>query len=1203
MPLERSIPGKGPKKSAAATTTASEQVIPHRLRSQAAAEASEQGSAKSNRIGKERWTTTQSRPAREFGAALGKETFERVTGSYTPKGELSPAWDSNMDDLTVPFHRSTPSHELEDDQIDEVVDVQGVKSLSRRPAVRLDISAGNAAGAAAVTATTVTEVSSYDRLRFRNTTAIIAGQTTSVACTARDTTVMVDSTVSNCMSTAGVVSEARSMPLVSSTTHQSMNVPVTSTNPFVGQGAVSSVLSISSAAATGAESRLAEGLDLQRMTLSPIPSLFGTVPRRTAATTLTYVDKSLEGGARGQGSQERAATEVLVAKGHHLMEVYRMEFQPLNVNSFTPAMLQELCTEANNHKRSLARVEEKLISAPHVDRIRATFATTRAGFVDFISRAQRRICEAGPDWKTPRAPAAAAPAAVAPAAVAPTPQRGPSALSVSLKRDRVIAQEHRLIEEMMGVMEEAKAMQREAPEGDTHIRTLFEKCKGVKERAAELAKEALALYTDAADAELESAAKALYDCMQLMQATARDAYARLSDIKVNARIGIGGGAKDLDFPAPTFSGAADEDVYKFLDLFDQYVDARGFSDMAALRALRTVCIKGQLAITCADMEAVKEIRSYLLDVYGQPRVLLESRLKEVMKLGKCPTFPAEKRRDWMIRMQNQLNYLMKICRKFHLVDELMFSPVLGFVHENLPSRVHQDYLEGVGELPREQRTRRRLFNETITVIAKQVLQASADVNTNHVLGLKQAERVFPKKTANLVQLVESASDESEDSEAREVVVVQAKPKKAKPKKKPVEAAHPVIITVDYTDPKAVGCVACPGKHTHMFYCPEFQRAGMDDRVQIAKAQGACRRCLRSDSELDLSDRRAWFARHEANCKTEWTCKYEWTCGKASPGAQLHMLLCKRHARHNKDLEGQFIKSLDQNLIKQGVRFFFSNFAINPMPPPQQAAAASLVPSTPDQAIYMMQSVYNGAGEDLLMFYDSGCSVAAISERASIALGSRNLIPGPLELNVAGGQVVQNRGGLDEFELELFDDKGCVQMRGLVMETVTNPFARYSLLEAYEDLRREYGQGEGSALPLVPDEIGGSKVDVMVGIKYLAFFPELVFSLPSGLGIFESRFRSLCGRRGVIGGPHHSWAHATEQIEYMSAYAFLLAELRAYQAQASALDVGWQALGSGTCDQPWLDDDRDCGCWCHAGEAIFSLQENMREFNDAERIGF
>ena len=47
---------------------------------------------------------------------------------------------------------------------------------------------------------------------------------------------------------------------------------------------------------------------------------------------------------------------------------------------------------------------------------------------------------------------------------------------------------------------------------------------------------------------------------------------------------------------------------------------------------------------------------------------------------------------------------------------------------------------------------------------------------------------------------------------------------------------------------------------------------------------------------------------------------------------------------------------------------------------------------------------------------------------------------------------------------------------------------------------------------------------VVGIKYLKYFPEAVYKLPSGLTIYKSPFISPDGTRGVVGGPHHVFTH-------------------------------------------------------------------------------
>ena len=41
---------------------------------------------------------------------------------------------------------------------------------------------------------------------------------------------------------------------------------------------------------------------------------------------------------------------------------------------------------------------------------------------------------------------------------------------------------------------------------------------------------------------------------------------------------------------------------------------------------------------------------------------------------------------------------------------------------------------------------------------------------------------------------------------------------------------------------------------------------------------------------------------------------------------------------------------------------------------------------------------------------------------------------------------------------------------------------------------------------------------MIGIKYLRYYPEKIFQLPSGLSIYKSWFKNSDGSRGVIGGP-------------------------------------------------------------------------------------
>ena len=42
---------------------------------------------------------------------------------------------------------------------------------------------------------------------------------------------------------------------------------------------------------------------------------------------------------------------------------------------------------------------------------------------------------------------------------------------------------------------------------------------------------------------------------------------------------------------------------------------------------------------------------------------------------------------------------------------------------------------------------------------------------------------------------------------------------------------------------------------------------------------------------------------------------------------------------------------------------------------------------------------------------------------------------------------------------------------------------------------------------------------MIGIKYLRYYPQVIFQLPSGLTIYKSLFHNPDGGRGIIGGLH------------------------------------------------------------------------------------
>jgi hypothetical protein len=57
---------------------------------------------------------------------------------------------------------------------------------------------------------------------------------------------------------------------------------------------------------------------------------------------------------------------------------------------------------------------------------------------------------------------------------------------------------------------------------------------------------------------------------------------------------------------------------------------------------------------------------------------------------------------------------------------------------------------------------------------------------------------------------------------------------------------------------------------------------------------------------------------------------------------------------------------------------------------------------------------------------------------------------------------------------------------------------------------------------------GTGVGVIIGIKYLKYYPKLLLMLPSGLSVYKAKLLSASGNQEVLGGPHAAWAFAHAQ---------------------------------------------------------------------------
>ena len=107
------------------------------------------------------------------------------------------------------------------------------------------------------------------------------------------------------------------------------------------------------------------------------------------------------------------------------------------------------------------------------------------------------------------------------------------------------------------------------------------------------------------------------------------------------------------------------------------------------------------------------------------------------------------------------------------------------------------------------------------------------------------------------------------------------------------------------------------------------------------------------------------------------------------------------------------------------------------------------------------------------------------------------------------------------------------MSGLCMGKVTATLPIYQLNEAEKDINKIWNKLKNKSdvkkLPKLSKTVGGD-TDIMVGTKYLKYFPNKVIKLKTGLTLYESAFRSHDGTRGVVGGPHRSFTQTGKQFQ-------------------------------------------------------------------------
>ena len=154
---------------------------------------------------------------------------------------------------------------------------------------------------------------------------------------------------------------------------------------------------------------------------------------------------------------------------------------------------------------------------------------------------------------------------------------------------------------------------------------------------------------------------------------------------------------------------------------------------------------------------------------------------------------------------------------------------------------------------------------------------------------------------------------------------------------------------------------------------------------------------------------------------------------------------------------------------------------------------------------------------------------------------------PISTGGVGNTEVKSSHGIFQIKLKLLNGSEATFSR-VCLDQITVKFPQNPLKGIVEeDIAAGYKrQGNSSRdLPQLPQSVGGD-TDFMLGIKYLRYYPEKVFQLPSGLTIYRSWFQNADGTRGVGGGPHKMFTE-TEPRYHMNTATFLSDQYKLFKA--------------------------------------------------------
>ena len=375
---------------------------------------------------------------------------------------------------------------------------------------------------------------------------------------------------------------------------------------------------------------------------------------------------------------EQAIRDRHVAAATAKMLCEEEDLDDLDLTSVPQDYVEDLIKQSESGKRVLREafayleLNDPMFTGDKKDELQKTKTT----FINFVKRGQIFLRQKQDN---------------VPAATYPQNKQG----EIFVKRTRVTNRKDKIVNNMQSLIDEFTKLCAISPETDQHAAKLLDKYTDFKSQTADLIKDANELSKDAIDINATDDAVIIDDMAQMLKDASVEAKETLMDVKDKFGLVPSSNIKSgsSDAKKPLFSGETSKegqlDFYSFQDDFWKYIGTRTASSAEQLRILTQDCLVGRPKISCKNFKSIDEVFVHLKKRYGNPKIMFDTKLGEIRKLGACP--PALiKQREWFENVHEKVEYLVELSEKFNLMSLLEHSGLSAEIRAGLPKDLHKD---------------------------------------------------------------------------------------------------------------------------------------------------------------------------------------------------------------------------------------------------------------------------------------------------------------------------------------------------------------------------------------------------------------------------------------------------------------------------------------------------------------------------------